>query len=257
MQKRATPREPVDTTALVETPEHVRFRYQIAGPAKRGLAYLIDLLIRGGIFLIVVLLSQIFGLGVGDSLSHASVGILLVTLFALEWGYYVLCETLWSGRTPGKRVFQLRVIAETGHPLSFADSLLRNLLRAADFLPGAYALGALVMGSDHRFRRLGDLVAGTIVITEDTHTVSEPLRIDPPPTAKELSAIPQRVPLSGEDLSAIEVFLRRSGRLSVARGNELAELVAPIYARKIGVRYKDPARFLALLYHRAREKKAG
>jgi hypothetical protein len=110
------------------------------------------------------------------------------------------------------------------------------------------------MGRDPRFRRLGDLAAGTIVIAEERYAVAGPLRLTPPPTAAELKSIPQRVPLSGEELDAIELFLRRVGKLSPARENELAEMVAPVFAKRLGVRYKDATRFLGLLHHRAREQ---
>jgi uncharacterized RDD family membrane protein YckC len=253
VKKREVAREPLDTTTEIETPEHVRFRYHVAGPAKRALAYLVDMIARAGILLVLFLLAAMGGLAGADSIRGASVGLLLLVGFALEWGYYVFFEALWSGRTPGKRAFNLRVVTDGGHPLRFADSLLRNLLRAADFLPGAYAVGLVVMGRDPRFRRLGDLAAGTIVIAEERHAVAGPLRLEPPPTPAELRGLPQRVPLSGDELDAIELFLRRVPRLSPARADELAELVAPTFARRLGRRYRDAKRLLGLLHYRARE----
>lgn len=244
---------PIDTGAEVETPEHVRFHHHVAGPAKRGLAYLIDALVRAMILFVVGIFASIGGFSMGDELQHASVGLLLVVYFALDWGYYVFCETVWSGRSPGKRALRLRVVTDTGQPLHFVDSVLRNLLRAADILPSAYALGAVVMARDARFRRLGDLVAGTMVVVEELHRVSEPLRIHPLPSPKELAQLPMRLPLSGEDLDAIELFLRRVPRLSATRAVELAEMVAPVYARRIGMRYRDAQRFLEVLYYRAHE----
>jgi uncharacterized RDD family membrane protein YckC len=252
MIQRAALREPLDTTAEIETPEHVRFRYHIAGPAKRALAYLIDLVVRGAIVVVVGLVA-VLGFAAGDAVSQASMGFVLLVVFAVEWAYYVLFETLWSGRTIGKRALSLRVVTEGGHPLRFADSVLRNLLRAADFLPAAYAIGLVVMGRDARFRRLGDLAAGTIVITEERSTVAAPLRLDPPPSPAELRSLPQRLPLSGEELDAIELFLRRAGRLSRAREVELAEMVAPIFARRLGLRYSDAPRLLGVLHYRAHE----
>ncbi len=252
MIQRTASRDPLDTTAEIETPEHVRFRYHIAGPAKRALAYLIDLLVRAAIVLVVAVVC-ILGFSMGDAFSHASVGVMAFVLFLVEWTYYVLFETLWSGRTIGKRALSLRVVTEGGHPLRFGDSVLRNLLRAADFLPAAYAIGLVVMGHDGRFRRLGDLAAGTLVVAEERASVAGPLVLDPPPSAAELRALPQRLPLSGEELDAIELFLRRAGKLSRAREAELAELVAPLYARRLGLRYRDPARLLGVLHYRAHE----
>jgi uncharacterized RDD family membrane protein YckC len=256
LHQRTPLRDPLDTTVEIETPEHVRFRYHIAGPAKRALAYLIDLVVRAFIVLVVVVVAVIGGFAAGDSFSHASMGFVLLVLFVVEWAYYVVFESVWSGRTIGKRVLSLRVVTEGGHPLRFADSLLRNLLRAADFLPAAYAIGLVVMGRDARFRRLGDLAAGTIVIAEERAIVAGPLRLDPPPSPGELRSLPQRLPLSGEELDAIELFLRRSGKLSSAREVELADLVAPIFARRLGIRYRDAARFLGVLHYRAHEHRS-
>jgi uncharacterized RDD family membrane protein YckC len=253
MIHRAALRDPLDTTVEIETPEHVRFRYHVAGPAKRALAYLIDLVIRATVVLVIAIVAMIAGVAAGDAMAHASGGLVILVMFVVEWGYYVLFETFWSGRTPGKRALSLRVVTEGGHPLRFVDSLLRNLLRAADLLPFAYAIGLVVMGRDPRFRRLGDLAAGTIVIAEERSMVAGPLRLNPPPTPAELAPLPQRLPLSGDELDAIELFLRRVGKLSPLRETELAEMVAPIFARRIGARYRDPTRFLGLLHYRAHE----
>jgi uncharacterized RDD family membrane protein YckC len=243
----ASDREALDTTTDVETPEHVRFRYRTAGPARRAVAYLVDLLLRGAAAFVLVLLGATAGLLTGG----ASMGFVLLGIFALEWGYYVLFETLWGGRTLGKRVAGLRVVKEGGYPITFLDAVLRNLLRAADFLPAGYALGLVVMGRDARFRRLGDLVAGTIVVIEEQTRVGARLEISPPPTPAELEAIPARPSLSAQDLEAIELFLRRRGTLTLAREEELAQMVAPIFARRMGLEFRDGSRFLALLYHRA------
>jgi uncharacterized RDD family membrane protein YckC len=240
---------PLDTTTDIESPEHIRFQHHVAGPAKRALAYVIDFLVRGSIAFVVFMLAMMGGLVGGMELG---MGIILLVMFVLEWGYYVLCEVLMSGRTPGKVALRLRVVTSTGQPLTVVDSFLRNLLRAADFLPFGYALALVIMARDGRFRRLGDLVAGTMVVVEQRHVVAGPLIIQPPPTVQELDSLPERLPLSGADLDAIELFLRRAGTLSPARELELAEMVAPVFARRLNVRFVNPHRFLQLLYHRAR-----
>ena len=182
-------REPLDTTAIVETPEHVRFRYQLAGPARRIIAYVIDLFVRGAIvFAIRDACRARRSDRVRDGLGGAGLGMVLVVMFAVEWGYYVLLETLTAGRSIGKRAMRLRVVKQGGLPLGFGDSVLRNLLRAADFLPSFYALGLLVMSNDRCFRRLGDMVAGTLVISEERIVMQQALRISPAPTAAELAA---------------------------------------------------------------------
>jgi uncharacterized RDD family membrane protein YckC len=237
---------PIDTTTDVETPEHIRFRYRAAGPSRRALAYLLDLLIRIAIGFVLVVLAVAAG-----AVTDGSGGLLFLGAFLLEWGYYVLFESLWGGRTLGKRVMSLRVVKEGGYPITFVDSLLRNLLRAADFLPAVYAIGLFVMARDSRFRRLGDRVAGTLVVIEEPTRVSAAVDIAPPPTAAELATIPARPRLSAAELEAIELFLRRRGTLAPAREEELAEMIAPALAQRLGLDRRDPSRLLALLYHRA------
>jgi uncharacterized RDD family membrane protein YckC len=245
---------PIDTTAEIETPEHLRFHYPIAGPSRRALAWLLDWLIRAAVIAVLATVAAIGGLAIGDALGGASAGFILFILFLVEWGYYTLWEIAWNGRTPGKRALDLRVVTIHGHPLRVGDSFLRNLVRAADFLPWGYALGLVAMARDGRFRRLGDMVAGTMVIVEERRAVASTIRIDPP-TPKELAGLPQRLPLSGEELEAIDLFLRRKDGLGPAREEELASMVAPIFAKRMGVRYKDATRFLALLHARASERR--
>jgi uncharacterized RDD family membrane protein YckC len=241
---------PLDNTTEVETPERIRFRYRAAGPVRRSFAYVLDLLIRAGIAVVFFMLLGIVMAVKVDDLAHASQGLILVVVFALEWGYYVAFETMWNGASPGKRAFSLRVVKEGGFPIGFVDSVLRNLLRAADFLPAAYVIGLAVMVGDRRFRRLGDRVAGTMVVVEDRVRVGESLKLSPPAGLGELEALPARPPLSADELEALELFLRR-GDLSPPRRLELAEMVAPLFARRMGVLTGDPVRFLALLYERA------
>src|ERR1700728_1518953 len=130
MIHRDAPRDPLDTTTEIETPEHVRFRHHVAGPAKRAIAYLIDLVIRGAIVFAVLLVVAIAGATDSEGVKHASTGALLLVAFVVEWGYYVFFETVLHGRTPGKQAMSLRVVSEGGQPLGFGSSLLRNLLRA-------------------------------------------------------------------------------------------------------------------------------
>jgi uncharacterized RDD family membrane protein YckC len=234
----------LDNTAEVEAPELVRFRYRLAGPVRRGLAYLIDLAVR----LLVLSLFWVFLTMVMGVAHGASTGVILVAAFALEWGYYVVFETTGDGRSPGKRALSLRVVKEGGFPVGFIDSVLRNLLRAADFLPVGYPLGLVVMSSDPRYRRIGDQVAGTLVVIEEQAHVAEPLEISPPITAEELAGLPPRPHLSAAEREALDLFVRRADLL-LAQRVELAEKVAPVLAKRLGVSVGDPVRFLALVHH--------
>jgi len=238
----------LDTVAAIETPEHIHFTHRIAGPPRRAMAWLVDGLVKGSVLAILyMLLPQS-----SEDAEAAASGLMMVFIFFLEWGYNVLFETAWNGKTPGKAALQLRVVKESGGPITIVDSIVRNLLRAADFLPMLYAVGVVVSSSDRWFRRIGDMVAGTMVIVE-THTrLKAPLVISPKPTEQELAPVPRRPPLSHEELNTIEYFLRRSEYLGPGRTEELANIIAPMIARRMELPPMDPARMLALVYHRAR-----
>jgi uncharacterized RDD family membrane protein YckC len=238
----------LDNTVEVETPEHVRFRFRAAGPTRRAWAYLIDLLVRAALLLVFEIL-LVLATGRHLRAGHAVMsGGTLLALFFLEWAYYVVFEAVWNGTTPGKRALRLRVVKAGGYPLSFMDAVLRNLLRTADFLPVGYLLGLLAMAWDGRFARLGDRVAGTMVVIEDPVRVAPPIVLDPPPAEAELAAFPHHVALPLPEREAIELLLRRRD-LSHARRLELAEMVAPMLGARLAMKTGDPVRFLALLHH--------
>ena len=238
----------LDNTLEVETPEHVRFRFHVAGPTRRAWAYLLDLLVRAMALLIVeIVLVLATGQHIRSAKAISSAGTLL-SLFLIEWGYFVAFEAIWNGSTPGKRALKLRVVKAGGYPLSFTDAVLRNLLRTADFLPVGYLLGLVVMAWDGRFTRLGDRAAGTMVVIEEPVRVAPTIVLDPPPTAAEIESFPHHVALPLPEREAIELLLRRRD-LAPGRRVELAETLAPILARRFGMRVSDPVRFLALLHH--------
>jgi len=253
----AAPREELlDTSVAIETPEHIVFRYRVAGPARRLLAYLVDLVICYGSALLVsiLILFVLFGSGaVGsavDSAEALSMGIILLLLFAAQWVYFVAWEAT-KGRTPGKMAAGLRVVTTSGRPIGFGGAALRNVLRAADVLPTGYAVGVAAMAVSPRFQRLGDLVAGTMVIVPDRPRAAAMIRLWPPAHPSELATMPDEVRLDAEERSALEMFLRRRGTLGPAREHELASLIAEPLAERFGFRASDPVRTLALLYDKA------
>lgn len=201
----------LDTQLRVETPEGITLALRPAGAPVRALAFLIDALIRLGLIIGAnIALSQVPGAGVG---------LLLVLVFGVEWFYPVLFELSRRGATPGKRVFGLRVVMDDGQPVTPAASLLRNLLRTADFLPLLYAAGALSMLLRHDFKRLGDLVAGTLVVHDGQVALNgTPAAADP---------VAPAAPLTPAQQTAIVDWALRAPRLTPARAEELAALAGP------------------------------
>jgi len=246
----------IDTTVAIEAPEQIRFRYRLAGPSLRAVAHLVDLVIIGFILGAAALIGAIFAipflLGGTEGADKTMTGVILLVVFTLQWGYFTLFEALRNGQTPGKAMFSLRVVKDGGEPIGLVDATLRNLVRAADLLPVGYLAGVVSMLIDPRFRRLGDLVAGTMVVVEDRLTVATPLYVMPP-TPDEARTLPMRVVLDADELRAIEAFLRRAIELGPELSAELAATVAAGLARRHGYWHSDPVRLLALLYLRASE----
>jgi uncharacterized RDD family membrane protein YckC len=244
---------PLDTTVAVETPEHVRFRHQVVGPTRRAAAWFIDVILRAAIVGALLLLLSIF-IVIPEIGTGLTLGLGAVVVFLAEWFYFAAFEALWSGRTPGKRWTSLRVVRDNGQPIDATAAILRNLLRAVDFLPGLYAIGSAVMARDPKFRRLGDMAAGTMVVYEERKRIAQTFVLQPPASEEELAWVKNLPRLRLHDLKTIDLLLRRAARLHPDRVSELAEMIAPAYARRLGTRFNEPVRFLALLHHRARLK---
>ena len=150
----------------VDTPEHVRLDYVLADVGSRAAALAIDLAIVVGISLVLGLVSYYSG-RLGEILESLSLTVFILAVFMYQWCYFMLFEGLGGGRTPGKRAIGLRVVHVGGEPLSFQGSVLRNLIRVVDFQPGGTGVaGAICILASKRAQRLGDLVAGTMVVRD-------------------------------------------------------------------------------------------
>jgi uncharacterized RDD family membrane protein YckC len=243
----------------IETPEHVVFHYQLAGVMSRMIAAGADFLIQALIALAIVLGFLVAFGGYGDStgLSQASMAVMGLLFFVDIWGYSVLFETFLRGRTPGKIWVGLRVIREGGYPLTVGDVMVRNLLRVVDFLPGGYGLGLIVMCSNARCKRIGDFVAGTIVIQDKPHDDASAPRLLRVPAATPESV--ETLRRSGvhqvprEQIDLIESFLARRSSLSPEARYRLAWQIAEPIAKRLGVPVGVPERFLPDVLHAWRE----
>ena len=142
-------------------------------------------------------------------------------------------------------------MSASGRPLGFVDSVLRNLLRAADFLPALYGLGFVCIAVDARFRRLGDIVGGTLVIADQRQSVDAPLRGLARPTEAELRQVPHELSLLPHEVEAVELFLRRRASLTQGRAEELAVIAARALARGKSMPSLPASRLLEVLYFNA------
>jgi len=208
----------LDTRYRVEIPGGIQLEAQVVGPIPRAFAFAIDLIIRGVIIIVLWMASIPLGLG------GMGGGVFLIFLFVIEWLYPVLFEIFARGQTPGKKMFGISVINDDLSPVTLGTSLVRNLLRTVDFLPLFYLVGVVAMLSNRRFQRLGDMAAGTLVIS---------VREAPKPAAMEdVVPLAPSMPLSRADQTSIINFLQRSSQLSQPRQQELAAILEGITHEK-------------------------
>jgi len=202
----------IDTRRPIQTPEGVELGLRVAGPVPRAYAWLIDFLLRAAIYTAV---SFVFSL-----LGKLGVGIFLIFMFFLEWFYPVFFEIYKQGATPGKRSVGIKVVNDDGTEVTWQSSLIRNLLRAVDFLPFMYGFGVVTMLCNRDFKRLGDYAAGTIVVYQDK--------------LRSAAAIPPEAPsmpplvLTPVEQKALIQFAERVTQLTPERCNELANIVSSV-----------------------------
>jgi uncharacterized membrane protein SpoIIM required for sporulation/uncharacterized RDD family membrane protein YckC len=168
---RALPRG-LDATVDVETPEQVVLSYSLAGVGSRALAAIVDYAICFALMFTTVLVGALLARsGLARVLGNASdpwfSAVLVIVQFLIIWGYYVLFEGLNDGQTPGKKWLGLRVVQDGGFSVSFGASAVRNLLRAVDQQPVfLYTVGLIGVAASKQGKRVGDVLAGTIVVRE-------------------------------------------------------------------------------------------
>ncbi|MCA9775828.1 MAG: RDD family protein [Candidatus Eremiobacteraeota bacterium] len=219
----------------VHTPDGVELHMPLAGVGSRIMAGLIDVLLLGLVWLAIGIV--MFGtLSSWDVASAFGMALFVLFIFLSFWGYGIVCELLMEGRTPGKRAIGLRVIREDGLPVGLREIWLRNLLRMADLQPGlSYGVGICWMIFDQKDRRLGDLVAGTIVIRESLVTAKTTRAGAAWAARAEQGRAHEGVKLPGGMISArqldlIEQFLQRLPDLPEERRADLADrVIQPVF----------------------------
>jgi uncharacterized RDD family membrane protein YckC len=203
-----------DRQLIISTPEQVSLDFPLAGIGSRFMAFLVDSLIQGLGFFVIGLLFVVIGLTLGKAVGTTwAIAILVIAAFGVYWGYFALFEAFWGGQTPGKRVVGIRVVKDSGRAIRFPEAASRNLLRIVDSLPGVYLFGLITMLISAEKKRLGDYVAGTVVVHEKSALESYPdlQKLD------ESAPVPNWVTkLNERDLQLIESFLHR--RISLERG---------------------------------------
>lgn len=236
----------------VKTPEYISLQFQLAGLGSRTVAFIIDNVILSIAMVIILLVSFLLVFAVSeipfmeDAIPYLLV-FMIIGLFLLNYGYFVILEFFWGGKTIGKKIMGIRVIQENGQSITFLASFIRNLLLIIDSLP-YYLVGLLMIFFHPKKKRLGDLLAGTIVVYDENA-----------PSKKKQSSIEREIHDRGltkeslsldtwnlksidmQDWNLIRTYANRFKQLDVKDRIELTDQVAQIIFPKLGLEweYKD------------------
>lgn len=225
----------------VVTPENIPLEMELAGLSIRFGALLLDMF---ALLVLLIVGSLLIAFLVPDN--NFQKAFILIYGFVVWFGYFILFESLWNGQTPGKRVFHLRVVRSGGYPVNFFSVATRNLIRVADFMPLVLAGGffpvflCLVAGfsiflSPH-YQRLGDMVAGTLVIKEEAvpvlAVILENAAKVPPGTQVPVGVRNPYDALSPEELELLRRFMVRRWTMTTDDAERLAyRIVVPLIPR--------------------------
>ncbi|HEX5883275.1 MAG TPA: RDD family protein, partial [Pyrinomonadaceae bacterium] len=213
---------------IIETPERVPLHFALASIGNRFLACAIDHAIQGFVLALIAITAMILANFSSIERAIASApkwvyAVMILLLFLTFSGYFAFFEWIWSGQTPGKRWLKLRVIREDGRPITFWEASVRNLLRTFDMMPFPfYSIGLISVFSTNRDQRVGDMVAGTVVVREREAEAPEFSQVFATPVSdpalrrsfKPVDFTASLSALTESEIQVVETFLRRRWDLS-------------------------------------------
>jgi len=244
---------------IIETPEQVHLEFVLAGIGSRFMAVLLDTLIQALLFLILFLaVGLAFDFRPVSALKGYSAWVAafyILIFFCIYWGYYAAFEVLWKGQTPGKRWAGIRVIKDSGRPINAFEAIARNLMRIVDNFPGFGGVGVVTMLLNAKSRRLGDYVAGTLVVHETSSRESD-LFFNTP--AASTFTFHQAAGLTLQEVELMETFLARRLDIPSEVRQQNAARIAYMIATRLGIRQdarpQDNENFLELLVKEFRNR---
>ena len=262
-----------DETLVIETPERVPLHFALASIGNRFLACALDHFLQIFVMLVIALLLAWLGDAARwyEQLRGAPkwvLALLIVAVSAIWSGYFAAFEWAWGGQTPGKRWLKLRVIREDGRPVTFWEAAARNTVRVFDMMPWIgipfYSVGLVSVFVSSRDQRVGDFVAGTVVVREREAQAPTFEQVFSAPTSdaalrrsfKPVAFTADLRQLGEAEIEVVEAFLRRRWDIEEAPRQWMAWRVATPLLHKLRPDF-DPAQFtyegfLEELLHRYR-----
>src|SRR5919107_6436425 len=262
-----------DETLVIETPERVPLHFALASIGNRFLACALDHFLQLFVMLVVALVLAWLGASARwyEQLRGAPkwvLALLIVAVSAVWSGYFAVFEWAWGGQTPGKRWLKLRVIREDGRPVTFWEAAARNTVRVFDMMPWViipfYSVGLVSVFVSRRDQRVGDFVAGTVVVREREAQAPTFEQVFSAPTSdaalrrsfKPVAFTADLRALNEAEIEVVEAFLRRRWDVDESARQWMAWRVATPLLDKLRPDF-DPAQFtyegfLEELLHRYR-----
>jgi uncharacterized RDD family membrane protein YckC len=225
-----------DERVRIDTPEQVALELPIAGIGSRFLAVALDTVLQVALAVVIVLALIYAARMLPDAMprffTQLGPAAAILALFCIYWGYFAFFEIIWSGRTPGKRWAHVRVVKESGRAINAYEAIARNVLRAIDFLPVMYGVGVIVMMLNRQSRRVGDYVAGTIVVHDRRAAAAPPPRL---PARHVDIPVEKLAPMGADELALIEAYLQRREDLDPLVRDHMREQIATRIVRRTGI----------------------
>ena len=250
--------DPIDGTISIVTPENITFRYSVTGPFQRATAFLLDFLIRIGIIIVLLIATVMLESVIGE----------------VSIGFFLLSNFILNCQTPGKRIMGIRAVTVDGKPINAMQAVMRNLIRTADTYPlvspaifgiefgdspvfqaaiiPTFIMGLIVMSMNRRYQRIGDLVAGTMVIIDQRKSTYGLIDVRSPAILQLAALVPATFRADQSMSQALAHFVDQRPRLSDARRREIAAHLTEPLAKELGLSPQlDPDLLLQALYYRA------
>lgn len=219
----------------IQTPESVELEFTLSGVGSRAVALVIDYTVLGagmllalwlGIFVITQISQWDAVLSIdADTIELWAIALLMLLLFAIYVGYFIGFETAWYGQTPGKRYTRIRVIRDDGQPVRLFQATLRALARPIDDI---FFLGFFCIIFTKREKRIGDWLAGTLVVQVDSRQAGAGLTVSE--TAQTVGADLLNYLnfdlISPDDFARVREYLQRRSFLTQAARHDVSQQLA-------------------------------
>ena len=238
----------------IETPEQVTFSYSVAGIGSRAAALLLDYVICfvPGTLLFAALMATFGSLRRFAGAMSWFLALFILSQFAVFWGYHVLFEGLRDGQTPGKKRFGLRVVLDGGYGITLSAAAVRNITRLIDMQPGFFHVVAMVSAAfSRRGKRLGDILAGTMVVQEKLIQVAPAAVVEPAARTPAGESL-----LTDAEYAMLDQWVARRSTIDAERRRALAETLYARFASRLTTGSGSPMAELLRLHEREKLARA-